>query len=220
MKGKKQFTKSEASQIVSLIQEKIISDTAAQKKIRAKIRRLGFYSSDYSLPRGYDSNDFLRVARISDSESPSIELVLTYSPVAKPKSIESDESYVIDLCDEVLEMKASRQHTFDFLRGDGASRKKLPVDAYYQSEKLVIEYRERQHTEKVSFFDRKQTVSGVSRGEQRKIYDQRRRDVLPENGITLIELDYSEFAHSSSKRLLRERDGDMKVILSRLSDLG
>ena len=120
--------------------------------------------------------------------------------------------------DEVLGMKGSRQHTFDFLRGDGISRRKLPVDAYYESEKLVIEYRERQHTEKVSFFDRRQTVSGVSRGEQRKIYDQRRRDILPKNGITLIELDYSEFTYSSSKRLLRERDGDMKVILSRLSD--
>src|SRR5271163_234983 len=29
-----------------------------------------------------------------------------------------DESYVIDLCDRVLRLKANRQHRFDFLRGD------------------------------------------------------------------------------------------------------
>ena len=65
-------------------------------------------------------------------------------------------------------------------------------------------------------FDNKKTVSGVSRGKQRMIYDQRRRDVLPENGITLIELDYSEFAHTSSKRLTRDRQNDLSIIRERL----
>ena len=53
----------------------------------------------------------------------------------KNKRSDSDESYVIDLCDEVLGELALRQHTFDFLRGDPSesclSGKKLPVDAYY-----------------------------------------------------------------------------------------
>ena len=48
----------------------------------------------------------------------------------------SDESYVIDLCDEVLKQKAFRQHRFDFLKGDSGT--KLPVDAYYSSLNLVI----------------------------------------------------------------------------------
>lgn len=106
---------------------------------------------------------------------------------------DSDENYVIDLCDEVLQLNASRQHKFDFLNGDlgknGKSRK-LPVDSYYDELNLVVEYRERQHTDSVTHFDKphKMTISGVHRGEQRKIYDQRRREVLPKHGIQLIEI--------------------------------
>lgn len=46
------------------------------------------------------------------------------------------ESYMIqrkdrdDLCDEILGAKASRQHTFDFLLGDGIPGRHLPVDAF------------------------------------------------------------------------------------------
>jgi hypothetical protein len=53
----------------------------------------------------------------------------------------SDEDYIIDLCDEALELNALRQHTFDFLRGDarpGKIGQRLPVDAYYPSLQLVI----------------------------------------------------------------------------------
>ena len=126
----------------------------------------------------------------------------------------SDESYVIDLCDEVLNTKAYRQHHFEFLKGD--SGKKLPVDAFYPSMNLVIEFKEKQHTEEVNFFDKRQTVSGVNRGQQRFIYDQRRRDVLPENGIMLIEFDYSEFEHTSKKKLVRNKIADINVIKSKL----
>jgi hypothetical protein len=75
-----------------------------------------------------------------------------------------DESYVIDLCDRVLNLKAKRQHRFDFLRGD--SGRKLPVDAYYEisvDRKLVVEYREMQHSEPVAFFDKRLTCSGCNR---------------------------------------------------------
>ena len=50
---------------------------------------------------------------------------------------DSDEFYVINLCDEVLGANASRQHTFDFLRGDGTPGRWLPVDAYYPELNLV-----------------------------------------------------------------------------------
>lgn len=126
--------------------------------------------------------------------------------------IDSDEYYVIGLCDEVLGLKASRQHTFDFLRGDGMPGKKLPVDAYYPELNLVVEYRERQHSESVAFFDKKTTVSGVSRSEQRRIYDQRRRDILPKHGIWLVEISYADLKHNSRKRLIRDRQGDLIVI--------
>lgn len=131
-----------------------------------------------------------------------------------------DEHYIIDLCDHLLGMIALRQHRFeDFLRGDpdklGRCRR-LPVDAYYPALRLVIEYRERQHTEAVAFMDRRDTVSGCKRGEQRRRYDARRRSELPLHGIRLIELDFSMFAYDGRKRLRRDGAADSAVILAAL----
>jgi hypothetical protein len=89
----------------------------------------------------------------------------------------SDEAYVLSLCDEILGERGQRQHRFVWLRGDpGATgrRASLPVDAFYPSHALVVEYHERQHDAAVGLFDRRQMVSGVSRGEQRRRYDERR----------------------------------------------
>ncbi len=128
-----------------------------------------------------------------------------------------DEHYVLDLCDEILKHSSSRQHKFDFLRGDPNKKgqtARLPVDAYYEGLKLVIEYRERQHTESVKFFDKPNriTVSGVHRGEQRKIYDDRRRRLIPENGLTLIEISYNDFNHDGQKRIIRNKKQDTEII--------
>ena len=125
----------------------------------------------------------------------------------------SDEYYVIGLCNEVLGQTASQQHRFEFLRGD--TGRKLPVDAYYEQLNLVVEYCEPQHTEAAPFFDRRMTVSGVSRGEQRRIYDQRRRDELSRHQIHLVEIHYSDFG--SSKRLKRDRMHDIEVVKRKLS---
>ena len=75
---------------------------------------------------------------------------------------DSDEVYVISLCDEILDLVAIRQHKFDFLVGDvgkNGLRRRLPVDAYYPSLKLVVKYREKQYA-----FNRS-TLSGEWRGE-------------------------------------------------------
>lgn len=82
----------------------------------------------------------------------------------------SDEAWIIDICDEVLGKTASRQHRFPFLLedpGPSGCRASLPVDAYYPDLRLVIEYHERQHTQRVALFVDRATVSGVPRGEQR-----------------------------------------------------
>ena len=131
----------------------------------------------------------------------------------------SDESYVIDLCDRVLRLKGKRQHRFDFLRGDpgkGGRCVRLPVDAYYEELDLVIEYREAQHSKENIFFDKpsKLTISGCHRGEQRRRYDQRRRDVL---GKQLIELEYTLFEHNAKGRLSRNESHDETVIRETLS---
>ena len=216
MKGKKVFTKGEAEIIIDLIRQKLSADSTRQKNIRAKIRRLGFYATDFGIGGGYDEYDFKQSVTILDKEDLNLKSSLLPQNIKRrtKKKNSSDESYVIDLCDEVLGINASRQHRFDFLRGDANTR--LPVDAYYSELNIVVEYREKQHTEEVKFFDKKNTVSGVNRGEQRKIYDQRRRDVLPVYGITLIELNYSDFNHTPSKRLLRDRLNDLEVIRNKL----
>lgn len=128
---------------------------------------------------------------------------------------DSDEAYVIDLCDGVLGRTAERGYRFPFLVGDKGHA--LPVDAYYRDLKLVIEYRERQHTESVKLFDRKPTVSGVPRGQQRALYDQRRRDELPKHGLILVEFDYSEFGCDSRKRL-RRTARDFDVVQRKLTE--
>lgn len=127
----------------------------------------------------------------------------------------NDEAYVIDLCDRVLGGMAVRHHCFDFLRGD--TGRALPVDAYYPDLSLVIEYHERQHFEAVTFWDRKPTTSGVSRGQQRAKYDQRRRDVLPQRGITVVELCSTDFECNGSKRLLRLCPKDEQVVRAKLA---
>ena len=126
----------------------------------------------------------------------------------------SDECYIINLCDRVLNRNAKRQHRFAFLRGD--SGRQLPVDAYYEDQRLVVEYREMQHSEAIGFFDRRLTCSGCTRHEQRIRYDERRRTVLPEHGIRLLELDYSLFPHDSRKRLKRDAAKDEAILREKL----
>lgn len=92
----------------------------------------------------------------------------------------------------------------------------LPVDAYYPDLGLVVEYCERQHMESVAFFDRRLTVSGVGRGEQRRKYDQRRRELLPAHRLQLVEIAFSQLKHTKSKRLMRDSAADLEVLRARL----
>lgn len=142
---------------------------------------------------------------------------------SKPRSSQpgrsgSDEAWIIDICDAVLGKSASRQHRFPFLLGDpgpSGRRASLPVDAYYHDLRLVIEYHERQHTERVKLFDDRITVSGVPRGEQRRRYDDYRRKLLPKHGYGLVIFDYAEFDHTRGGRLVRNgRDRD--IVAARL----
>ena len=131
---------------------------------------------------------------------------------------DSDEAYVLDLCDAILLCAGKRQHRFPFLVGDPGRNgrpRPLPVDAYYEPLRLVVEYRERQHSEAVPIFDRRPTVSGVPRGEQRALYDQRRRTVLPAHGLMLVEVSYSELAHDRRRRLLRLHSSDVLALRDR-----
>ena len=221
MKGKAIFTDSEVSQIIALIREKVISESSKQVSIRNKIRKLGFNASDFNIGGGYNEQDFLRVIEVNNKSVEKKTLPKKDIYFKKESLIEknnsrqrSDEYYIIDLCDHVLKLKASRQHRFDFLRGDTGVR--LPIDAYYPKLKLAIEYLEKQHTEEVRFFDKRQTASGMCRGDQRKLYDQRRKDLLPAHGITLVEISYADFDFNKSKRLVRNMKKDIKILQEKL----
>jgi len=130
---------------------------------------------------------------------------------------ESDAGYVLDLCDELLEERGSREHTFPWLLGDPgktSARRQLPVDAYYVGHGLVIEYRERQHDEPVAFFDKpeRMTVSGVHRGEQRRRYDERRDREIPAHGLRLLVIKPSDLDEDRRGRLHRTRDTDRRAL--------
>jgi len=147
------------------------------------------------------------------------ENVPTKKEIALKKRMESDEAYVIDLCDTLLFEKAERQKRFHFLLGDlhkdGLTRTQLPVDAYYDCLNLVIEYTEaNDYNEKPNM----QTVNGISRGEQRKIYDERRAEVLPQNGITLINIAYSDFTCDSNNKIVRNIMSDLEIVKTKLQD--
>lgn len=126
-----------------------------------------------------------------------------------------NESYVIGLCDEVLGMSSAKHHTFPWLLGDlsikTGRRRALPVDAYWEALRLVVEFYEKQHTEAVALFDRRETVSGVTRGTQRKIYDDRRAQLLPQHGITLVVIPMADFNVRRSL-IVPDRDSDLEVV--------
>jgi hypothetical protein len=221
MKGKSTFTRTEADEIYRLIEEKLTADSNGQKRIRDRIRKLGFYASDFGIGGGYTVKDFMRVATIvgggySVSPSHSSEPLSRSSTPKRTSSSrsDSDEAYAIDLCDELLGKRALRQHRFEWLKGDAGTL--LPVDAFYPALNLVVEYMERQHTEAVPHFDKRMTVSGMSRGEQRRLYDQRRQSEIPKQGIALVTVHYHELAHAGSKQLLRDRVDDLRVLGQRL----
>ncbi|UEA25155.1 hypothetical protein LK464_03615 [Mycobacteroides abscessus subsp. abscessus] len=63
---------------------------------------------------------------------------------------DSDEHYVLDLCDELLGVPGIRQARFDWLRGDPSPARprgtELSVDGYWPDLQLVVEFQEEQHS--------------------------------------------------------------------------
>ncbi len=136
----------------------------------------------------------------------------------------SDEKYVLDIMAEVLNEKYEWQKRFDTLLGDpgkNGNRRKLPVDAYFPRSNLIIEYWEKQHFKPVDIMDKRITISGVSRGQQRKIYDLRKEKWALDNNVRVIIITYLQLKHKPNGRLLRDKIEDRKVIENILKvDLG
>ena len=239
--SKTSFTGEELTRIISLVRQLEMAEPSKKKGIRENLRKIGLYWSEVAPRMPYTvenlrllfESEKLTLHEQGQSDSTANNLADILSVKSKPLSdgavasdiilpykhgsrSNSDEHYVIDLCDEILGQTASRQHRFDFLRGDYGTT--LPVDAYYPSLNLVIEYYESQHSESTPFFDKRQTVSGVSRGEQRRIYDLRRQEVLPKHGINVVVIPYTAFG--STKKIVRNPQSDKLAIMRTLKENG
>ena len=147
------------------------------------------------------------------------ERVLSKKEEALKARSQSDESYILDLCDRVIGKKAVRQKRFDFLLGDfhkdGITRTKLPVAAFYQSLNLVIEHYDINDSS-IASESAKKTISGVSREEQRKIYNSRRASVLNRNDIKLITISYTDFHCDENKKIVRNEETDLAIVKQKL----
>ena len=86
MKGKSVFTTSDANAIIDLINQKVVSDKNTQKRLRDKIRDIGFYASDFGIGGGYTVEDFLRVVKIIGSSPVNVHEAAEQTQIAKSSS--------------------------------------------------------------------------------------------------------------------------------------
>lgn len=129
--------------------------------------------------------------------------------------LDSDEKYVLDLVSNILDEKYEWQKRFDTLLGDpgkGGRRNKLPIDGYFTKLNLIVEYKEKQHFVEVSIMDRRMTVSGVNRGEQRKIYDLRKEKWAKDNNIKFLSIAYTDLKYKNNGKLLKSIEEDKNAI--------
>jgi ATP adenylyltransferase len=141
-----------------------------------------------------------------------------------PPRTQSDEKYILDLVARVLAEPDYRwQHRFPTLLGDpdlDGKQMPLPVDGYFPRHRLIIEYWERQHSAPVPIMDEGMTVSGVSRGDQRRLYDQRRQAWANANEMRLVILDYRGFETDNQGRLVRDEARDLQAVADALQTAG
>ena len=77
---------------------------------------------------------------------------------------------------------------------------------------------ESQHYVPTPHFDKPDvmTVSGVHRGLQRRLYDERKAELIPQHGLTLIALPITAF-EVRGKKIKRNTERDLEVVRSVLS---
>jgi hypothetical protein len=127
-------------------------------------------------------------------------------------------SHVIGLAAELLGEEPEREKRFPWALGDVSAKTgrahRLPFDAVWESRRLIIEVDEDQHRRPVRFWDKPDvlTVSGVHRGEQRRLYDERKRNAARKEGYTVVEIAWERRPAPAR----RDRSADLKTIRERL----
>jgi len=151
----------------------------------------------------------------SETAIPTQQKIATKKELAIQARLNSDENYVIGLCNTALDLMSVRQKKFEFLLGDmhkdGHTRTMLPVDAYYESLKLAIEYDEMQ-IRSAAYKNNNATISGVNRNAQRKIYDKRKATELAKNEIKLIVISHQLFNCNEEHKIIRNPEEDLQKI--------
>ena len=100
------------------------------------------------------------------------------------------QRYITGLLEQLLG-PAEHEKRFDWARGDsrtGGRGVPLPFDAVWENRHLIVEIDEQQHRSPAAYFDKPDvmTVSGVHRGEQRRLYDERKTRLAEEQGYLVI----------------------------------
>ncbi|QHI36909.1 hypothetical protein IMCC3317_22790 [Kordia antarctica] len=128
----------------------------------------------------------------------------------------SDENYLLNICDELLGQEASRKHTFDTLVGNlhkrGKGRTKLPVDAYYKELKLVME-----------FFQQNKPFEELDEKEQARItqikyYDELKKEAVLAKSFRYMKINYAQFECDEANKLIRNTENDTLVLKEILKD--
>lgn len=128
----------------------------------------------------------------------------------------SDEFYLVNLCDELLGQEGSRKHMFDTLVGKlhkrGKGRTKLPLDAYYEDLKLVIEFSRKD----VDFdaLDKKEQARMI----QVKHYDKLKKKAILKKDLRLMEINYASFECNETNKLIRNTEDDKVILKGLLKD--
>ena len=127
------------------------------------------------------------------------------------------ENYVIGLLERRLG-SAERGKRFDWALGDESPktqrRARLPFDAVWETRKLIVEVAEDQHQEPTPLFDKpdQMTISGVHRGEQRRLYDERKRSAAETHGYKMVTIKWS--------RSRKHVASDLDELIVMLADAG
>ncbi|MBI9036010.1 MAG: hypothetical protein JEZ03_16230, partial [Bacteroidales bacterium] len=81
---------------------------------------------------------------------------------------------------------------------------------------LVVEFIEYHNSSADDNNKSKETTSGISRAKQREIYNQRKAEVLPDNGINLVVLKHSDFQCDDYHKIIRNEERDTKIVTKAL----
>jgi hypothetical protein len=109
------------------------------------------------------------------------------------------ERYAVNLLEQLLG-PAEHGKRFEWATGDLSPKtgraERLPFDAVWEDRKLIVEVDEEQHHEATPLFDKphRLTVNGVHRGEQRRIYDERKRAAAIAHRYRLVAIRWSRRA--------------------------